>query len=127
MVKYFPIIGLTSILALQALLPNVNLVDMTQLRAFYKVYRDASSQFAFGTFLRLHYDNPDHSVPAPPAHQDLPFSKRGHHRANGQIAHLPEYNRIQTTHFFLLKVEGEFAHAIHTNSIILSIWRPPRA
>ena len=130
MIKHWLIIGLCSILTLEALFPNVDLSDLSHvpdLLAHYQEHRKLSPDVTVSEFLRLHYSDPGHLATSPADHQKLPFSKRQHHRVNVMIAHDPAFIRIQNTGFVLLKKEGVFHQVTHTNRVSLTIWQPPRA
>jgi len=130
MVKYLLFISLTSILALEALFPEVNFADLSHvpvLIAHYQKHCKESPEITFIGFLRLHYADPDHLATTSSDHQDLPFSKRQHRPMNIQIAQTPVLIKIETPEFVLLKIVSEFDLVIHTTGIASPIWQPPRA
>ena len=130
MIKHLLIIGLCSILALEALLPDVDLADLShlpELLSHYQKHKSESPGVTFLEFLRLHYDDPGHLASSPSDHQDLPFSKRHHHRGSIQIVHDPTIIPTQITPFVLIEIKGVFDTIIHPNKVASPIWQPPRA
>lgn len=130
MVRHWLVIGLCSILALEAFFPNVDLSDLSHvpdLLGHYEVHRKTSPDVTFSEFLRLHYSDPGHLASSPIDHQKLPFSKRQHYRVTVFISHEPGFIGIQKTDFILLKIESVFRQITHTTSIASTVWQPPRA
>lgn len=130
MIKHLLIIGLCSILALEALFPNADLADLSHipdLLIHYKEHQKTSPDVTFSEFLRLHYSDAGHLASAPADHTKLPFSKRHHYRSFIQIAQDLALIRIQSTDFVLLETQGGFDQIADTNSIESPIWQPPRA
>jgi hypothetical protein len=130
MVKHWLVVGLCSILALEALFPSVDLSDLSHvpdLLAHYQHHRTTSPNVTFSEFLRLHYSDPGHMASSLVDHQKLPFSKRQHHRVTVLIAHDPAFISVQNTDFVLLKTAVGFHEVVHTKSITTTVWQPPRA
>jgi hypothetical protein len=130
MIKRLLIIGLCSLLALEALLPNVDLADLSylpELLSHYQRHKSQSPDITFSEFLSLHYDDPAHLATSPTDHQHLPFSKRQHHRGSFQIAQEPFAIHTQITYFVLTESKGVFDMIIPTSKVASPIWQPPRA
>jgi hypothetical protein len=130
MVKNMLIVGLCSILALEAFFPNVDLADLSRipdLLTHYQQHRKASHDLTFLEFLHMHYSDPGHLSSASAEHEKLPFSKRHHHGMTLLIAHEPAFIRFQTIRFIFLKSEYVYRHIIHTSSTASPVWQPPRA
>ena len=130
MIRKMLVIGLCSILALEAFLPDVNLADVSHLPdllSHFQRHREETPDITFGEFLLLHYDNPVHLAASPADHQDLPFSKRLHYRLPLQIAQEPEQIATQTPFIVLDKSEGKTDCTLHTNNVASQVWQPPRA
>jgi hypothetical protein len=130
MVKHMLIVGLCSILALEAFFPDVDLSDLSrvpELLAHYQQHKQSSPDITFLAFLRLHYSDTSDSATASAEHEKLPFSKRHHHLNILLIADEPAFIRIQTTDLLFLKSESVYRHIIRSNSKSSPVWQPPRA
>jgi hypothetical protein len=129
MIKNVLIIGLCSILALETLLPDVNLADLShlpQLLSHFKKHRSESPNLTLAEFLDLHNDDSDHWASSPKDHQGLPFSKRLGYRGCLQIAHETVLVNPQKSYIVLMKIEGMADRMLHTNSVTADVWQPPR-
>ena len=121
------IIGLCAILALEALAPDLDLADLSHLPGLLSQYQKHRSECADRTFGGLHYNNGNHITANPTDHQDLPFSKRQHHRVSFQIAQEPSLFSPHTTYIVLTKIERMIDPSLHTNCVTSQVWQPPRA
>jgi hypothetical protein len=130
MIKNLLIIALCSLLALETLLPDVNLADLShlpQLVSHFRMHRSESPNLTFAEFLSLHYDNSDHLATTPKDHRDLPFSKRQVYRVFFQIAHETVLINPRNAYTFVMEMDGVTECIVHTNSVTADVWQPPRA
>lgn len=130
MIKNLLIIVLCSLLALETLLPDVNLSDLSNLPQFvshFKMHRSGSPDLTFAECLSLHYDNADHQATTPKDHRDFPFSKRQSYRVFFQIAHETVLINPRNSYTVVMKMDGVTDCIVHTNSVTADVWQPPRA
>ena len=124
------IIFLCTILASEALFPGLDRADLSHLSrlvSHFQKHRIESSRLTFVEFLKLHYGDADHLTTTPSEHQDLPFSKRLHHRVSLQIIQELALINPESTWIVLTKLAGPNENIIHPGAVISQVWQPPRA
>jgi hypothetical protein len=129
MIKNAMIIGLCSILTLEALFPDVNLADLSNLSELadhFNEHRITSPEIGFAEFLALHYCDSNHLASTPADHQKLPFSKRQLHRVFLQIFQEPVVINPHSGCAVVKKTEDVYRDTFLAREISSQVWQPPR-
>ena len=129
--KRIVVITLFTILALEVILPRMDVNELGKLPALishYKQHRKKDAALTFLRFIDLHYNDPDHHDKDHEAHQNLPFSC--HHNHNCQL-HLVLYTlpeSIPSLSNHGKTVEKNAYYSIPVERFVTSsIWQPPRS
>ena len=129
MLKRALIIGLCWIFAVESVFPDNDLADLSHLPELldhFAEHKIQSPRLSFAEFLMMHYDNTQHLTATPGDHQDLPFSKRHHHRVSLQVA--PEIVTISVRWIgaLIMNIELPDEHVHFSGCTTLKFWQPPR-
>ncbi len=130
MVKNAMIIALCSVLTLEALFPDVNLADISNLPELvdhFNEHRKTSPEIGFAGFLVLHYCDSNHLASTPSDHQKLPFSKRQLHRSFFQFYQEPVVALPESDYAAVVKIECVYHDTFFPSEISSQVWQPPRA
>ncbi len=126
--KDFLAFSLASILAVQILLPGMDVRELEKLPDLIQHYQEHKAEnpsINFLSFLKLHYTNANHHEQDHERHHELPFTN--HHTGHSPFV-VFTITTFETS--FQKITESEVRYSLYTEpsskNITFSIWQPPK-